>query len=158
MPEDPGSLRGAAAEPQRPATPLRAASPAAVDMCRRVPATSVEVAGLRHAVLASAAAHAIPQAFLDDIALAVSEACANVVMHAYPDAATAGPLTVETYHENREFVVVVSDEGVGFSPRTDSPGLGLGLALISRLTRRLEITANTPRGARLTMAFAVEQP
>jgi serine/threonine-protein kinase RsbW len=154
MREQPSSVRAAAGQPQPRATPRRAAE---VDMRRRVPATAVEVAGLRHAVLASAAAHAIPQAFLDDIALAVSEACANVVLHAYPDAATVGPLTVETYHQDREFVVVVSDEGIGFAPRTDSPGLGLGLALISRLTRRLEITDNAPAGARLTMAFAVAE-
>jgi anti-sigma regulatory factor (Ser/Thr protein kinase) len=132
-----------------------AAHHAEVDMRRRVSATPVEVAGLRHAVLASAEAHAIPKALRNDVALAVSEACANVVMHAYPDARTPGSLTVETYHEEREFIVVVTDEGVGFAPRTDSPGLGLGLALIGQLTRRLEITQNTPVGARLTMAFAV---
>jgi serine/threonine-protein kinase RsbW len=125
------------------------------DMHCSVPAASVEVAGVRHAVLASAAAHAIPQALRDDIALAVSEACANVVMHAYPGTRPPGPLTVETYEGDREFVVVVSDEGVGFSPRTDSPGLGLGLALISRLSHRLEITDNAPAGARVTMAFGL---
>jgi serine/threonine-protein kinase RsbW len=125
------------------------------DMRWSVQAASVEVAGVRHAVLASAAAYAIPQAFMDDIALAVSEACANVVMHAYPGAPAPGPLTVETYREDSEFVVVVSDEGIGFSPRTDSPGLGLGLALISRLSQRLEITDNAPAGARVTMAFGV---
>jgi anti-sigma regulatory factor (Ser/Thr protein kinase) len=49
-------------------------------------------------------------------------------MHAYPDTPTRGSLTVETHHDDRAFVVVVSDGGVGFSPRTDGPGLGLGLA------------------------------
>jgi serine/threonine-protein kinase RsbW len=145
VPDEPSPPRRAAAgESQRGATPLRAPSPAAIDMRRRVPATAVEVAGLRHAVLASAGANAIPRAGRNDVALAVSEACANVVMHAYPDSATPGPLTVETYDENQEFVVIVSDEGVGFAPRADSPGLGLGLALIRRLTRRVEITANPP--------------
>jgi anti-sigma regulatory factor (Ser/Thr protein kinase) len=119
-----------------------------------VPAVPIEVARIRREVLALAEAHRIAAGRRDDIALAVSEACANVVMHAYRDAPTPGPLTVEAYRENGEFVVIVSDEGSGIAPRADSPGLGLGLALISRLARRLELGSNAPAGARLTMAFA----
>jgi hypothetical protein len=45
----------------------------------------------------------------------------------------AGPLTAEAYHDNRELVVIITDEGSGMVPRTDSPGLGLGLPLITQL-------------------------
>ena len=89
-----------------------------------------------------------------DIALAVSEACANVVLHAYLGAGAPGPLHVETYRRHDEFVVVVSDEGRGIAPRANSPGMGLGLALIARLTQRLEIGSNGAGGSKLTMAFA----
>ena len=41
-----------------------------------------------------------------------------------------------------------SYEGPGMSPRTDTPGLGLGLGLIGRLTQRIEITSNDPVGPR----------
>jgi anti-sigma regulatory factor (Ser/Thr protein kinase) len=111
------------------------------------------VAGIRRAIMASADALGMPEALQADIALAVSEACANTVIHAYVDAASPGPLLVESYRENREFVVVVSDEGSGIVPRADSPGLGLGLALIARLTSRMEIARNTPSGSRMLMAF-----
>ena len=120
----------------------------------RVLAEADQVATVRHAVLQSAKANGIDHAPRNDIALAVSEACANVVMHAYRDAAQPGPLAVDAYRHNGEFFVVVCDEGPGLTPHTDSPGLGLGLGLIGRLTQRLEITRNDPVGATITMVFA----
>jgi anti-sigma regulatory factor (Ser/Thr protein kinase) len=94
----------------------------------------------------------------DDIALAVSEACTNVVMHAYREALEPGPLTVEIYRERGELVIVVSDTGAGIIARADSPGLGMGLALIAGLTQRMEVATNGSAGARLTMAFATPAP
>jgi anti-sigma regulatory factor (Ser/Thr protein kinase) len=119
----------------------------------RVPAVAAEVATVRHAVVESARAPGIARAPQQDIALAVSEACTNVVMHAYPGAATPGALLVDAYRDDGEFVVVVSDEGAGMVPRTDSPGLGLGLGVISSLSERLEIASSEPVGATLTMVF-----
>ena len=119
----------------------------------RVPAVATEVATIRHAVTAAAAAEGIDGTPRQDIALAVSEACANVVMHAYRDGATPGPLEVDAYREGGEFFVVVCDEGVGMAPRTDSPGLGLGLGLIAGLSKRLEIASQEPAGASVTMVF-----
>ena len=119
----------------------------------RVPAVPTQVATARHAVVAAAAAHGIAGSPRDDIALAVSEACANVVMHAYRHEATPGPLAVDAYRNDGEFFVVVCDEGIGMAPRTDSPGLGLGLGLIARLAKRLEIGSQDPAGATVTMVF-----
>ena len=102
----------------------RAGDPAHVHL--RVAAVAAEVATVRHAVDRSAEAHGIGGAARNDIALAVSEACTDVVMHAYRDVATPGPLGVQAYRDHRGFVVVVRDEGRGMTPRTDSPGLGLG--------------------------------
>lgn len=126
------------------------------DAALRVEAIAVaaEVPRIRHAVVATAAAHGMTPERRSDIALAVSEACTNVVAHAYADAATPGPLTVEVHHANEEFVVVVSDEGRGVVPRAASSGLGLGLGLIARLTERMEIGSNGLGGAKVTMAFS----
>jgi serine/threonine-protein kinase RsbW len=119
-----------------------------------VTALAVEVSHMRRAVVAQAEAHGIAAALRSDIALAVGEACGNVVAHAYVDAAMPGPLIVETYGEDGTFVVVVSDEGIGIAPRADSPGLGVGLPLIARLAERMQIESNGLGGGRLTMAFA----
>jgi serine/threonine-protein kinase RsbW len=120
----------------------------------RVAAVAAEVSRLRHAVVASANERGLAPALRGDIALAVGEACANVVAHAYPNAVTPGPLTLEAYVQDDAFVVVVSDEGTGIAPRSDSAGLGLGLALIARLAQRVEIGSNGLGGAKLRMVFA----
>jgi serine/threonine-protein kinase RsbW len=140
--------------PAQPVSALRAADQRELALRVHTTATAEEVAGIRKAVVASAEAHGAGPALLTDVALAVSEACANVVMHAYIDAPAPGPLVVEAHRSDGRFVVTVSDEGSGIAPRTQSPGLGLGLALIGRLTQRLEITNHDPAGASVSMTFA----
>jgi anti-sigma regulatory factor (Ser/Thr protein kinase) len=124
----------------------------------RVPAVPSEVATVRHAVVEAATAHGIGGRPRQDIALAVSEACSNVVMHAYRHEAAPGPLAVDAYRDDDEFFVVVCDEGIGMAPRTDSPGLGLGLGLIASLAKRLEIGSGQPPGATVTMVFGAPAP
>lgn len=150
--DEPGRMHGGLREAEAEA--LRSGESSAERLVRQVHAVADHVADVRRAVLAFAREHGASGAALSDIALAVSEACTNVVMHAYIDT-TPGPIRVEAYHENGELVVVVADEGRGMAPRPDSPGLGLGLALIARLAERVEITDHTPTGTKLQMTFAV---
>jgi len=91
---------------------------------------------MREAVLSFAEACGVTEAVRVDIALAVGEACSNVVMHAYVGAPAPGSLTVEASHPSCELVVAVRDEGRGMLPRPDSPGLGLGLSIMGRLSSR----------------------
>ncbi len=122
----------------------------------RVRAVAGELSAVRVAVTAFAAGQGAPATLQDDIALAVSEACANAVLHAYVDAAEPGALIVEAFRRNGQLVVVVGDEGRGMVPRLDSPGLGLGLAVIGRLAGKLEIDdRSTAPGTRLQMTFAL---
>src|SRR5207302_1107331 len=88
-------------------------------------------------------------------ALAVSEAVANVVVHAYRgrDAdAEPGHVHVTVTIEGDELVVAVADEGVGMTPRMDSPGAGLGLPIIAVLADRVEIQ-QLSGGTRLVLGF-----
>jgi anti-sigma regulatory factor (Ser/Thr protein kinase) len=141
--------------PEDPAE-LQSADAPAAEFTRRVPAVPAEIGGIRRAVLALADARGAAKAAQADIALAVSEACANVVLHAYLGDPEPGPLTAEAYHDKRELVVVITDEGRGMAPRPDSPGLGLGLPLITRLAERVEISDYAPTGTEVRMTFAID--
>jgi serine/threonine-protein kinase RsbW/stage II sporulation protein AB (anti-sigma F factor) len=46
---------------------------------------------------------------------------------------------VNAFIEDGRLTLVVADDGVGMSPNPDSPGLGVGLALIERLAEHMEI-------------------
>jgi serine/threonine-protein kinase RsbW len=74
------------------------------------------------------------------IALAVSEACSNAVVHAYRDRPT-GSVAVRVRRHDETLRVEVSDEGSGMRPRTDSPGVGLGTPMMAILSDHLEIGA-----------------
>jgi serine/threonine-protein kinase RsbW/stage II sporulation protein AB (anti-sigma F factor) len=119
-----------------------------------VPAVPENVAALRRAARRLAKQSGADDRVLADVTLAVSEACTNVVVHAYRD--RPGTLALSGEARDGEVRFVVDDDGGGLSPRTDSPGLGLGLPLIARLTQRFEVLPGPRgRGTRLTMAFRV---
>ena len=71
--------------------PLRPFVARGVDFLRRAPAEAGQLAGVRRAVLSFAEACGVTKVGADlDVVLAVGEACANVVLHAYVDAAAPG--------------------------------------------------------------------
>ena len=126
---------------------------------RTVPALPDNVAAIRHAVVDLAGKLGAPDEVRTDVALAVAEACANVVVHAYPPG-DVGPLIVHAERsgpkDDPELIVTVTDQGQGMVPRPDSPGLGLGLPLIANLADRLEISDGQDGvGTELVMAFGL---
>jgi serine/threonine-protein kinase RsbW/stage II sporulation protein AB (anti-sigma F factor) len=50
-------------------------------------------------------------------------------------------------------MLVVRDEGRGIVPRTDSPGLGLGLPLIATLAEALELGTDDADRTEVRMTF-----
>ena len=124
---------------------------------RTVPAVAENVAPLRHAVVDLAGKAGAGEDVRTDLALAVGEACANVVVHAYPPG-DVGPLIVHAEVKDHEISVEVCDQGQGMTPRPDSPGLGLGLPLIANLADRLEIRdGDAGVGTVVAMAFGLQR-
>jgi anti-sigma regulatory factor (Ser/Thr protein kinase) len=125
-------------------------------LIRSVPATPDNVATLRHAVTGLARRAGAGTRAQGDVALALGEACGNVVIHAYPPG-DVGPLIVEARVGDGELEVVVSDEGRGMTPHPATAGLGLGLPLMSSLAKVLTITdGEGGRGTDVRMTFALD--
>ncbi len=119
----------------------------------RLPAQPHSVPRVRHAVEEFAAGCGASERQRSAIALAVSEAVSNAVVHAYVGR-DGGDVAIEAEVRGRMLEVTVRDEGIGLAPRLDSPGLGLGMGLIASLSDRLELTEIKP-GVRVSMAFAI---
>ncbi len=91
------------------------------------------------------------QELTDDLKTAVSEACNNVVLHAYPD--EQGPLTLMLAASPGAVSVTVQDHGQGIREVTVSEQrMGVGLAVISALADRVELTSSS-EGTAVRMSF-----
>jgi serine/threonine-protein kinase RsbW len=92
---------------------------------------------------------------LNDIRTAVTEACNNVVLHAYDGA--EGPMHVELYLATDAVEVVVRDHGKGIKPHIrgeQEDALGIGMSIIQALAPRVEFKDVTGGGTEVRMEFA----
>lgn len=80
-----------------------------------------------------------------DISIAVTEACTNAVLHAYPGD-TEGEYEVHAWAEPERLVVAVRDHGGGIVPSVTSPTAGLGLGLPLMLAIGDEVTFSNDDG------------
>ncbi len=97
---------------------------------------------------------AIDPELLDDLKTAVSEACNNVVLHAYDG--VPGPMRVRVFVEPERLLVTVEDDGVGLSARGGAPdeGSGIGLSVINALTEEARFGPGSNGGTIVEMYFA----
>jgi serine/threonine-protein kinase RsbW len=117
-------------------------------------AAGPEAPGLaRRLTGAYAARHGVDADTRAAIALCVSEAVTNVVLHAYRDADEPQAVEVEVQKPDDFLCLYVRDRGIGFTPRVDSPGLGLGLPLISNSSSSIEVRSLDSGGTELAMRF-----
>jgi serine/threonine-protein kinase RsbW len=126
------------------------------DLELKLPARAENVAVVRHAFGGFAEALSVDEQTLADIKLAITEACTNVVIHAYEDEED-GSLEVDASIDDRRLTVVIRDEGRGIVPRPDSPGLGLGLPLIATLAESLELGKDDDDRTEVRMTFALDE-
>jgi anti-sigma regulatory factor (Ser/Thr protein kinase) len=100
---------------------------------------------------AFAAEHGADEQLTFDVGLAVTEAGANVVRHAY-DSPEAGMIELAAWVDGDLLVVEVTDHGVGM-PTDAFETSGLGLKLI-RAISYLTVLESPGGGSRLRMTFS----
>lgn len=103
-------------------------------------ATNVaSVRAIRDQVTAVVREYIGEEATVQDIRLAVSEAATNSVVHGRAPAGSLLVVRVDTF--DAEMCVVVADQGRGMLPRDDSPGLGLGLPIMTTAASRISVVS-----------------
>jgi anti-sigma regulatory factor (Ser/Thr protein kinase) len=90
----------------------------------------------------------------DDVSLAVSEAVGNAVMHAFRGR-KSGTINVHAAPQRDMLVVTVTDDGGGMVPGAKSPGLGVGLSLISQVSHDVRLQSSKT-GTIVSMSFVLE--
>jgi serine/threonine-protein kinase RsbW len=113
---------------------------------------------LTRLALAGVAANAgASREIVADLKLAVTEACTNVIKHAYPRAGEPGRIVVRYTAEPGMLSIEVEDFGSGFAygapppaPDQNGGGHGMGLMIIRVLTDELDISS-TSSGTRLML-------
>jgi serine/threonine-protein kinase RsbW len=109
-----------------------------------LPGSAENVLVVRQALTGVAASLALDPVETNDLNTAVTEACNNVVMHAY--GGEEGPLEVDVSVLPGTLAVVVRDRGDGIRPREPEPEdthAGMGIPIIHALTRRAEFADGT---------------
>jgi anti-sigma regulatory factor (Ser/Thr protein kinase) len=92
---------------------------------------------------------------LDDLKTSVSEACNNVVLHAYDG--EPGPMDVQLFTDDDSIWVSVQDRGVGLSDppaaiANDGAG-GLGVSVMQALARDFQLRSRQHGGTEVLMRF-----
>ncbi len=118
-----------------------------------LPAEPENVTVVRHAVAGLAEHLGMGEQGVGDLKAVITEACMNVVVHAYDE--PPGPLQVEVSPENGALAVIVRDFGSGIRPSTDldRPSLHIGLPLIAALSSSFEISGGIGRGTEIKVTL-----
>lgn len=126
------------------------------DVSLIVPAVPDSIAVIRQTVSGICEALGADTRAVGDIKLAATEACTNVVLHAYANG-DAGTIEVDAYAAEDELRLLVRDHGAGMTPAPMAEGLGLGLPLIAALTSTLTILEPENGGTEVSMTFSLRE-
>jgi serine/threonine-protein kinase RsbW len=127
----------------------------------RIPARAEYIALCRLALTGLARFRPLSQELVEDLKLALTEACTNSVRHAYRDGGQGAVEIVYELYPDR-LVIEVTDEGAGFEP--GEPGIagdglaegGLGISIIRSIADELEVGRQPGgRGSRLRFVKAL---
>ena len=143
-------------EAQAPAGDRRAEEVTVPDVEMLLPARPETVSIARQAVCGVGDALLLEEGRLADVALAVTEACTNVVMHAYPDG--GGDYELRVWIQHHRVLIAVRDHGEGVTPRMPGAkaGLGLGLPLMLAVCDEVTFARGVDGSTEVRLAFRLD--
>jgi len=129
-----------------------------------VPSSTINLAMIRDFVELSASRSTIDAADMAKLKLAVDEACANVIEHAYNNDATR-EITVHVWFDDKQVAVDVIDSGSRFDPKEHKPldlqdlvghkgGMGIRLMRMATDDIQLDVDENGHNRLRLIKHLA----
>lgn len=138
------------------------------DVELKIPCASDYVAIVRLATFGIATRMNFPMEDIEDIKIAVSEACTNAVQYAYKNETDGAVVTVTFRLSKEKLCIIVKDTGCGFDKNEiekmpleerdvremneSAPCLGLGLTFIRNLMDELDIVSTQGEGTMIHMA------
>jgi serine/threonine-protein kinase RsbW len=124
-----------------------------------LPAKPKNVSVVRQAIASHAEKLGMKGSRVADLKTVVSEACANVVLHAYEDRREPGQLEVELTSGEGGLSVVVRDFGGGIRPRVSNPrpSLRMGLGLIGALSSRFQLISARGQGTEIRIQLPLSE-
>lgn len=136
----------------------------------QVPCSSEFVGVVRLALSGVASRMNFPIDIIEDIKVSVSEACTNVIQHAYGESPNYNEdiIDVEAIINDNELTIIIKDYGKGFnldelgSPKQvqlsqEKLGLGLGLEFIKNLMDDSKFISNLGKGTTIEMTKKAPQ-
>jgi serine/threonine-protein kinase RsbW len=123
------------------------------DVTLTLPARPENVAVVRHVLGAFAHALGLSDELIEDLRLAITEACTNVVRHAYAGD-PPGAVEISIQPQEERVHVTVADRGRGIGMSADTSGPGLGLPLIAAVADTVDLQPMPGGGSRVSMTFA----
>jgi serine/threonine-protein kinase RsbW len=118
-------------------------------------AEAVNVGVCRQAFMGMCDALGLDEDFQASVGLAVTEACTNVVLHAYPPSDEPGLMEIDAFGGDA-LTIVVRDEGRGPATYSEAGGMGLGLPLIAAIADSLALRSGPDgKGTEVVMQFSL---
>lgn len=124
-----------------------------------IPAISKYVSVVRLTASGLAAKIGFSSDDIEDIKVAVSEACNNSVQYAYPEKKDDNQVDICFTPDNKELTIEITDNGIGFDinnpPKRDITDddihMGLGLEFIKKLMTTAKVDSSPGKGTKITM-------
>ena len=111
------------------------------------------VPNARHTIREFALHHGADAEVRDAMAMCVTEAVTNAVVHAYRDRTSPGDVEMEMERVDGALCVQVRDTGSGITPQLGTRGLGIGLPLMANLAKPCELRATAGGGTEVMLRF-----